>query len=74
MLKSPQIMIFRELLYNWFRIESRELKECTKLPDRDLYTDNTQKFKLEKRDTAQISISWSLQNSLRSIGENGKVS
>jgi hypothetical protein len=68
-------MIFRELLYNWFRIESRELKKCTKLPDGDLYIDNTQKFKVEKCDfTAQISISWSLQNLFRSVGVNGKVS
>jgi len=26
MLKSPQIIIFRELLYNWFKIVWRELK------------------------------------------------
>jgi hypothetical protein len=53
----------------------REHKKCTKLPDGDMYTDNTQKFKVEKCDfTAQISISWSLQNSFRSVGENGKVS
>ena len=46
---------------------SRELKTCIKFPDGDLYTDNIQRL-AEARCafTAQISISWSLQNLLRS--------
>jgi hypothetical protein len=75
MLKSPQIMILRELLYSWFRIVSRELKKSIKFPDGDLYTDSTEKLEEEKCDfTAQISIYWSLQNSLKSMVVNDKVS
>ena len=67
--------MFTELLYSRFRIVSTELKKCMKLPDRDLYTDNTQKLEEESCDfTAQISIFQSLQNSLKSVIENYKVS
>ena len=67
--------MFKELLYSQFRIVSRELKKCIKLPDGDLYTDNTQKLEEEKCDfTGHISISRSLQNSLKSMVENDKVS
>ena len=75
MLKSPQIIIFKALLYSLLRIVSRELKKCIKFPDGDLYTDNIQKSEEEKCEfTAQISISWSLQNSLKSMFVNDKVS
>jgi len=41
----------------------------------DLYTDNIQKLEEEKCEfTAQISISWSLQNSLKAMFVNDKVS
>ena len=54
---------------------SRELKNCMKLPNGDLYTDNTQKLEEESCNfTAQISIFRSLQNSLKSMVENDKVS
>jgi hypothetical protein len=42
MLNSPQIIIFKALLYSLFRIVSRELKKCVNFPDGDLYTDITQ--------------------------------
>jgi hypothetical protein len=74
MLKSPQIIIFKALLYSLFRIVSRELKKCVNFPDGDLYTDSIHKLEEEKCDfTAQISMSWSLQNSLKSMVVNDKV-
>jgi hypothetical protein len=58
MLKSPQIIIFRALLYSLFRMVSRDFKKCVNFPDGDLYTDNIHKLEEEKCDiTAQISIS-----------------
>ena len=29
---SPQIIIFTELVYNWLRMDSKELKKHAKLP------------------------------------------
>jgi len=67
--------MFKELFHSRFRMVSRELKKCLKLPDGDLYTDNTKKLEEESCDfTAQISIFRSLQNSLKSVVENDKVS
>jgi hypothetical protein len=33
MLKSPHIIKFKELLYNWFKIESSDVKKWMKFPD-----------------------------------------